>query len=152
MSPFLTRAEEIAARFRSLAIMGTGADAVTVIVDRQKNILSEITSAVAKKAKGVAVTVLWVGGKAVDGNPLVMDALYEVSVYAKPIMREGEEPADELVAALVPAIHQWQADGTAHCDWEFRVSGDIDLIPDKSLNIYFFPVTGRVRLIQPTTT
>jgi hypothetical protein len=80
----------------------------------------------------------------------VMDARYEINIYAKPIMREGEEPADNLVAALLPAIHDWQADAAAHCDWNFQVSGDLDLVADKTLTNYFFPVTGRVRLIQPT--
>lgn len=145
MSPFMERAEEIQARFASLAAL----EGVDVLVDRQKDITSEVAKSVAK-AKGAMVAVLWAGGKPVDGDPLVMDALYEVRIYAKPVIRGEETPADEMAAAMIPAIHDWQADATAHCDWDFRVTGDLDLIPDKNFLFYFFPVTGRVRLIQPT--
>ena len=145
MSPFMARAEEIATRFRSLAVM----DGVDVIVDRQKDILNEVAKGVAK-AKGVMVAVLWAGGKATDTDPLTMDALFEIRIYAKPVLRGAETPADELVAAMLPAIHDWKADDSLHCGWNFQVSGDLDLIPDKNFLFYFFPVTGRVRLTQPT--
>lgn len=144
MSPFMTRAEEIATRFRGLAAL----DGVDVIVDRQKDITTEVAKGVAK-AKGVMVAVLWAGGKAVGGNPLVLDALYEIRIYAKPVIRGEETPADELVAAMIPAIHKWNAAG-AHNFQDFKVSGDLDLIPDKSLVFYYFPVTGRVMLDPPT--
>lgn len=145
-SPFMVRAEEIATRLRSLSAL----QGVDVIVDRQKDISTIVAQGVAK-AKGALVAVLWAGGKQVSGNPLVMEAIFEIRTYCVPTIRGENLAADDLLAAMIPALHEWQADTTAHCVWEFQVSGDLDLVPDKRFLFYFFPVTGRVRLTKPTT-
>jgi hypothetical protein len=144
-SPYMTRANEIATRLRQLGAL----EGVGVIVDRQKDLSSEVDKFL-NNAKGAMVAILWTGGKLVDGSPLVMDASFEVHIFGRPVIRGSETPADEMVAAILPALHDWQADTAGHCDWDFKVSGDLRIAPDKNFICYFFPVTGRVRLIQPT--
>lgn len=145
MSPFIQRAEEMSARFRSLTML----DGVDVIVDRQKDIRADLAK-IPGKAKGMLVAILWVGAKRVENDPLVMDAMYEVRIYSKPIIRGEQTPADEIIAEMMASLHEWQADIDGLPDDEFRITGDLDLIPDASFLFYFFPVTARVILNAPT--
>lgn len=98
----------------------TGLD---IIVDRQKNILSEIAKAVAK-TKGTAIVIAWLGYKTLDANARTprMGNLYNVCVWSKPVIEAGNYPADEVIEAVINRLWQW-VPGGGHAFGEAEVTG-----------------------------
>ena len=141
MSPFIQRAAELAERFGTLAAL----DGVDILVDRQKDVLSEISRSVAK-ARGAMVSILWTGGRYVEGARTAFEAEYEVTIYSRPILRGGEAPADEILAATLAAVQEWKADPSINIYQEFKVVGAVSILPNKSFLIYSFTINGRVNL------
>ena len=110
----------------------TGLD---VIVDRQKNILSEVTKAVAK-ARGTAVVILWEGFTTVDKNsarPRLAHS-YNITVWSKPILAGANLAADDVMESLIARLWHWKpTGGHAFSEAEVRNGG---LVPDSKFLKY----------------
>lgn len=116
-----------------------------VIVDRQKDILSEVTKAVAK-AKGTAIVILYEGFKVDDedaGQPR-LTGTYNVCVWSKPIIAGGNLPADEVLESVILRLWQWIPQGS-HCNEEALVTNG-GLVPDRKFLKYDCEVTIPVLL------
>lgn len=151
MSGWLDMAAAIQTRLESLALM----EGIPVVIDRQLNINSTVTKAVGK-ASGACVTILWNGAAVqVDSEPLVSFPSYQVRLYTRPIIRDGDEAAvkaDDLVEAILCALHDWHPDAQAHSDSHLKTSGEVDMLPSASFLIYEITFTGRVTLPSPQFT
>jgi hypothetical protein len=109
---------------------------VKAIVDRQLDIEAEIDRAVKfAKGKGAIVTIFYQGWRNADDNggdhPRILRT-YTLSVYAVPILRRNDSPADDIVEACAYHLHHW--DGTANID-EISVKGG-DARPDPDYLVY----------------
>jgi hypothetical protein len=116
---------------------------VSVIVDRQKDLLSQINTGIAK-ASGCAVTVLWTGFRRTPTGERT--GRYIVRVFARPVMLDGNYPADEIVERIDEALNDWvppSASPHGHC--HYRVMGeDAELVPDKNYLIYEMPFAVKI--------
>ena len=133
MSKHLDIADEIKVRLDEM-LTGALAD-VPVIVDRQKDIVSEIAKNVAK-ASGCVVTILWTGfTRTATGE---RRGNYMVRVHSRPILLDGNQPADDIVELIDTALNEWipaSASENQHCHYKMIGEG-ADMAPDKSLLIY----------------
>jgi len=115
--------------------LGAPASGVTVLVDRQKDVLSAINNVVGK-AKGAAVVILFTGFQRVNG---VRRASYQVSVYCKPIVTGDNNLADDIIEICDDTLHLWippsQNPNQDNCHFRAESSGG-DLAPDKNFLIY----------------
>lgn len=110
----------------------TGLD---VIVDRQKDILSDVTKAVAK-AKGTAIVILFEGFKTDDadaGQPRLTNT-YNVCVWSKPVIAGQNLPADDVLESVILRLWQWVPVG-AHFHQEATVTNG-GLVPDRKFLKY----------------
>lgn len=100
-----------------------------IIVDRQKNILSDVTKAVAK-AKGTAVVILWEGFTTADKNsarPRLAHS-YNITVWSKPILAGANLAADDVMESIIARLWHWRpSGGHAFSEVEVRNGG---LVPD----------------------
>ena len=134
MSQQLALAEMIRTRLLTAPAVGelatqmdlTGLD---VIVDRQKNILVEVTKSVAK-ARGTAVVILWEGWTPVDKNskrPRLAHS-YNITVWSKPIIAGANLAADDVMESIIARLWHWKpTGGHAFSEAEVRNGG---LVPD----------------------
>lgn len=88
-------------------------EGVEVIVDRQRDIGSEVSKKVLMSG-AILVVILYQGFANPDerysGLPSVIRR-YTVTVYSRPVMlSEGEMPADDVVEAVARRLHNWDAD------------------------------------------
>lgn len=108
---------------------------VPVIVDRQKDIVAEVTKTVAGTT-GCAIVILWNGWTVVDKNartPRLAHA-YKLTVVTRPVMSAACLPADEIMEAALLRLWQWQPTG-GHSHGEARV-GDGSMLRDDTFLIY----------------
>jgi hypothetical protein len=146
---WMAMAEALSGRIKSLSLLA----GVDVIVNRQKDLESMVMLALEKK-RGAAVTVIWTGAQPVDSGPLAMESRYLVEVYGIPILRPRDVPADALLQAILPAVHNWHPDERAHCDDFFQVTGSAELLQGASpssgpFQVFRFPLACRVTLPAP---
>lgn len=108
---------------------------VPVIVDRQKDIVSEVSKAVAKTT-GCAVVILWTGYAAGDVNArgFRVAATYKITVLSKPILAGAALAADDILESILLRLWQWRPPG-GHSDRPVIV-GAATLIPNDSILIY----------------
>ncbi len=148
MSTWNDLADAIAAQLRTLSVMA----GVDVIVDRQKSISSEVDAAVGK-AKGACVTILYERAEiTADARPMVTRPSYSIRLYTVPVIRDNDHAAiaaDDILEALLPALHDWHPDPAAHTSHRLKVTSDPDLLPDRHYLIYEFTVTGLTALPEP---
>ncbi len=106
-----------------------------VIVDRQKNILSDVTMAVAK-VKGTAIVILWNGFTTLDKNasrPRLAHA-YTLTVWSKPVIAGDNLAADDVMEGVINRLWQWVPEGAhVHGEVEVRNGG---LVPNTKFLIY----------------
>ena len=140
MSAFYSAADSISAMLSAVdALSG-----VTFVVDRQKDIASELRKAMAKQG-GCLALVTWAGApnedSSSDGPRFV--SRYTVTLFSKPIIRAGETAADDLIEAMATALHDYRLspDGSFH---DRLIVTGIDPVPSDELLIY------RVNLTTPT--
>lgn len=108
---------------------------VEVIVDRQKNILSDITKAVAK-ASGTAITILWAGWTVVDKNTKTprLAHRFTIMAWSKPVIAGDNLAADDVAEAVINRLWHWRPlGGHAFGEAEPQNGG---LVPDKKFLIY----------------
>ena len=130
-------ADTMASRLNALAELST----VETVVDRQKNIASEITKRLAK-VSGCCIVVLYTGFKNPDnsrsGRPVAVRT-YTVTVYGRPVLQgAGAVPADEAAELAARCLHNWDpsdSDGFSEID----VAG-CSMQPDKTFLVYSIDV------------
>ena len=131
MSRVMDIADAMATRLESQAALA----GVDVIVDRQKDLAETLKKSVAK-AKGSAITILWEGFDVPDVNtsgPQIRSR-YTLRTWSRPVLADGNTPADELVTAICKALHHWIPEGL-HSFGEMTITGG-DFTPDTKWLIY----------------
>jgi hypothetical protein len=142
MSKHLDIADEIKVRLDE-SFADTPLEGVTVVVDRQKDILTEITKNVAK-VTGCVVTVLWTGfSRTATGE---RRGNYMLRVYSRPILLAGNLPADDLVEKIDEVLNEWipaSSSPNQHCHYKMVGEG-ADMAPDKNFLLYEMPFNVKI--------
>lgn len=138
MSIWFDRADALATRIEGLF---TNPDEVAVVVDRQKDIVSEFNKRIGK-VKGGVVIIEWSGATNVspDLDALRVTSRYAITVITKPIIRDQSDklPIDDLLETITNGIHLWNPD-QAHCMDEMRVIS-IEPVPNQQFRIFVIRV------------
>jgi hypothetical protein len=141
MSQFLDIADEI--KTRLVAAFTDVAEAyavdlagVSVIVDRQKDIASEVNKAVGKSS-GACVTILFTGH---DRQPKSDERIanFTLTIYSRPVMLAGAKAADDIIDRIDAALNYWQPEsgsGGGHSFYDLDGDGS-NLIPDRNFLVY----------------
>ena len=140
MSAALDIADMIAAR---LAIAPAAGELATVldltglsiVVDRQKNIASDIAKGVGK-AGGTAITILWQGFSADEKNtarPRLIQR-YTLTVWSKPVLAGEDFAADDVMQSVITRLWRWIPSGS-HCFAATEITRG-GLIPDAKYLVY----------------
>lgn len=118
MSAFLSAADKIKERIDALLEM----DGTYSVVDRQADINAEFVKAIRKKCG--LVVIEWLGGRNVQDGPIVVDNRFVLTLFTKPVLRQGMTPADDIVVAIAKALHDWNPDpdGRLGCHYDFRLT------------------------------
>lgn len=145
MSKALDHAELIATRLATAPATGerettVNLPAIDIIVDRQKNVLSDITKAVAK-AGGTAIVILWQGFTTIDKNASAprLAHRYTITVYSKPVIAGDDLAADDVMESVIQRLWQWIPAGY-HANGEVEVQNG-GMVPDRSYLIYDCEIT-----------
>ena len=137
MSQFYDTAEAIAAHLATITALAD----VPVVVNRQKELESELRKALGKQAGCLAV-ISWAGSPNEDlsaDGPLFKSS-YTVHLFSRPILRSGQTPADDLMEAMATALHDHRLTaGGAYRD-RLVVTG-IEPEPHDELLIYVLTLT-----------
>lgn len=140
MSKFYDIADAIVAHLATVPALA----GVPFVVDRQKDIGSELRKVVAKQAGCLAI-VTWAGAPnddlSADGPRF--NCKYTVTLFSKPVIRSGETAADDIIEAMAAALHDHRFSATAHYSTRLVVTG-IDPVPAEELLIY------RINLTTPS--
>lgn len=138
MSKFYDTADSIAVHLRTVP----GLAGVLFVVDRQKDIFSELRKVIGKQSGCLAI-VTWAGSPnddtSADGPRFA--SKYTITLVSKPVIRTGETPADDIVEAIATALHDYRPNGSFY---DRLVVTGIDPVPSEELLIY------RVNLSTPT--
>jgi len=135
----LAPADALAVHLRAIAdLVG-----ITVIVDRQKDITSEVTQAVAK-AKGAAIVIMLEGwSEPPEGESAYLRLRYSISLWTKPILRAGAISESIALGALVRAVQAWRPDASACARWHAGAGAST---VNKEFRLYEFPASFEVTL------
>lgn len=130
MSVFFDRADALKAYLETV----DGLQSLAWVVDRQKNLASELIKATGKKL-GLGV-ITWTGGKNNDraAKGLRLASRFNVTLFIKPILRGSQPPGDDLAELAARAIHHWPMDAnspTKHLT-RFEVT-DVDTVDHPEL-------------------
>ena len=119
---------------------------VAVIVDRQKNIVSDVAKAVSK-ASGTAIVILYDGFRSVDENASSprIEQRFTVTIYSKPVIAGDNLKADDVMESVIKRLHHWRPVEASPVYDEMRVSGG-DLVANASFLTYTLDVTARTSL------
>lgn len=104
MSAFYDLAEEITQRLKGVSALG----AIAIITERQRDIQKEVEAAVGKQS-GSVIVVAWTSGN-IEDDPAQgprFEGVFTVTGFFKPVIRPGMMPADEVMQAIVVALHDW---------------------------------------------
>lgn len=144
MSKFFTHAESIRTRLLTAPVDGEIQPAVDitgleVIVDRQKDVPNRVAATMAK-SQGVVISILWSGFVTLDPlatRPRLGNA-YSVTIWSRPVLEEGDLPADDVVEAAVVRLWNWvPTDFHAFGECQVRDGG---IVPDIKWLKYEFEV------------
>lgn len=140
MSKFYDTADLIAAHLKTVDLLGS----LPIVVDRQKDIASELRNAIAKQS-GCLILVTWAGApnddQSADGPRFL--SRYTVTLFSKPVIRLGETAADDIMEAIATALHDYRPTGNFH---DRLVITGIDPVPDDELLIYRINLTTPAQL------
>ena len=139
MSRFYDIADLIASHLQTVA----GLEAVSIVVDRQKDIATELRKAIGKSSTLALIT--WAGAPnqdaSADGPRLASS--YTVTLFSKPIIRQGETPADDIIELIAGELHDFRPNGNFH---DRLVVTGIDPVADEELLIYRIDLTTPAQL------
>lgn len=130
MSAFYDTADAIAARLEADALLA----GVSVVVDRQRDIASELRKAIGKQTGHGILIVTWTGGTNYDdqkSEPRIA-ATFTVTGFFKPVIRSGDTAADDLIEAVCKSLHDWRPEADGHFYSRLVVKG-VDPIQDADL-------------------
>jgi hypothetical protein len=133
VTDLLSAADAMAAHLQSLPELA----GVTVIVNRQKDLETEINQAVAN-ASGAALLVEPVSGQPSDrsSKTLVFDNRYMLSLWSLPLLRADDAyTASQRTVAIMAAMHHWQPAPTKQALKRFEVTA-WQIQPDEQYLIY----------------
>lgn len=140
MSAALDIADLIATRLATAPATGELATVLDItdlpiIVDRQKNIVSEISKAVGK-AGGTAITILWQGFSPTEKNTTRprLAQRYTLTVWSKPVLAGADMAADDVMQSVITRLWRWIPDG-GHCFAAAEVTRG-GLLPDAKYLVY----------------
>lgn len=121
-----------------------------VIVNRQKEIQSKI-ALVQAKARGTVIVIQWdqhTPDQKNAGSPN-LTYTYSVQIWSKPVLGEGDFPADDVFESILARLWHWQpgaaeaGKGIAHREVQATAGG---VMPNKSFMIYEFGLLVPVSL------
>lgn len=97
----------------------------------------------------------WAGGENPDPAyvPPRIRSSYTVSLVTKPILRDGETPADDLVEAAIRSLHGWEPDAAKFPCYEMLEVSRVRLLQDEETRRYLihqFQVQATLQ-IQPAS-
>ena len=121
MSAFYDTADAIAARLQADAALA----AVPVVVDRQRDIASELKKAIGKQTGQGILIVTWTGGTNSDemkAEPCLAGA-FTVTGFFKPVIRRGDPAADDIIEAVCKRLHDWRPVDGGHFHTRMIVKG-----------------------------
>lgn len=130
MSAFYAAADAIAARLGADALLA----GVPVVVDRQRDIASELRKAIGKQTGQGILIVTWTGGTNYDeqkSDPRIA-ATFTVTGFFKPVIRAGYTAADDIIEAVCKSLHDWLPEAGGHFHSRLVVKG-VDPIQDAEL-------------------
>ena len=110
---------------------------VTAMVARQKELANEISQRVLKLG-GTVIIVQFEGltNPATNASGSVtVTRRYTTTLYSRPLLSEGETPADDVVELVARQLHDWEPDEATTGAAEIRVVS-CDIIPDRTYLIY----------------
>jgi hypothetical protein len=112
MSAFYDIADSMVARLvQDPALAG-----VPVVVDRQRDIASELRKAVGMNTGAGMLVITWTGGTNADemsSSPRIA-ATYTVTGFFKPVLRPSDKPADDILEAVCKRLQDWTPAGGIH--------------------------------------
>ena len=102
MSQFFDRADEV----KELLDSVEGLQGIPFIVDRQKDVISELTTNINKQAGALGI-ITWTGGRNIDesADGPAIESTFTVTLFTKPVLRAGQQPADDLVQLIACTLH-----------------------------------------------
>lgn len=141
MSKFLDISEAIKTRLEE----EFGEGEIIVIVERQKEILSEVNKNLGKVKGGVVVVEL-LGGRSADENAKspVMSTEYAINLVTSPTLRKGKTPADTLLQKICQAMHRWRLDDDEY--YEQTNVGSFNILPHPNFLIYQVKIKKTINL------
>lgn len=140
MSKFLDTADAMKAHLED----AIDSSELAIIVDRQKDIQSEVDKHLVKLKGGVAaIEFLSANNSAAVGDALNLQADYSVTLITTPILRAGKTPAADLLERICKALNGWQEDAQAHCYNKVHVKS-VRLIQNPRFLIYQIKASKRV--------
>lgn len=129
-------------------ILALDLDGVSVLVDRQKDILSDIAKK-ASQAGALTIVILFEGFTNPDGRGsggVTVLRRYTVTLFSKPILAGAEQlPADEVLEQVAEVLHNWDPEETLPGFVGIAVTGG-DFRPDLKHLIYDLDIEVESRL------
>lgn len=140
MSQFYDTADLIAAHLQTVV----GLESLVIVVDRQRDIASELRKAISKQS-GCLALITWTGApnedESADGPRFV--SRYTVTLFSKPVIRSGETAADDVIETIAAALHDFRPNGSFY---DRIVVTGIDPVFDEDLLIYRINLTTPAQL------
>lgn len=88
---------------------------LAVVVDRQKDLSAELAKHLGKVSGGVLIIeFLGASSNDLDAYPPNMSASYQLTLWAKPVLRKGKTSALGLVETICRLLHHWRGEDY-HC-------------------------------------
>ena len=105
MSALYDTADALVARLKEHLLLAD----VPVIVDRQKDVLSELRKAIGKQT-GCLIVVAWTGSPNFDeaSAKLRLASTFSVTGFFKPVINDKQTPADDIMEAVAIHLHDWK--------------------------------------------
>lgn len=140
MSKFFDIADQMAAAL----VASPALSSVSIVVDRQKDLGSEIRKITGKIAG--CIIIAWDGGNLADQEgPLVFDCRYVTDIWTKPIIRQGQATVDDMLQSVVQTLNGWNPVEGAHCDYDARVSS-VEPFQNESYLIHRINIQIRIKI------
>lgn len=148
MSAFLDIADSIKTRLDAQ----TGMSGVDVIVERQQDVGSMVARAIAKHAGQGAAIITWTGGR--NSDPMMAPPRFSVpfliTLFSKPVIRDGQTAADDIVETICYALHLWNPDADAHCYEDITVDGITLLDAGEKLLVHQIALSVTIQIQTPS--
>lgn len=106
MSVFLDLADAIVARLNADAVIS--AAGVEAMAERQQDLQSKLKAVLDRLNGSIVVTFGGFDNADPEMQPPRLRSSYTVSIVTKPILRDDETPAHDLLEAALKSLHGWE--------------------------------------------